>query len=274
MLTRKQRCCLSLLCLAVVAPVKADLIFTSPPRESRAKGIEVYQPITDYLSKVTGQKVVYQYPDNWLTYQRDMRKNVYDIVFDGPAFIGWREAKLHHVPLVKVPGKLAFVVIVKPDQTRVQQLKDLAGHMICAFPPPNLATLTVLYEFDNPVRQPLIVPIQSIAGAYQGVASGKCVAGILQTKVYEKLSAEHGPMKILFTSKPMSNQAFTAGPRISPDMQEKIARALLSEDGKAATQKLRAEFKAKNFEPATKEEYAGLGKLLRDVWGFEPDASP
>src|SRR5512135_225067 len=79
MLTRKQRYCLSLLCLAVVAPVKADLIFTSPPRESRAKGNEVYQPISDYLSKVTGQKVVYQYPDNWLTYQRDMRKNVYDI---------------------------------------------------------------------------------------------------------------------------------------------------------------------------------------------------
>jgi len=273
MLTRKQRYCLSLLFLCVAAPANADLIFTSPPRESRAKGIEVYQPIADYLSKVTGQKVVYQYPDNWLTYQRDMHKNAYDIVFDGPAFIGWREARLHHVPLVKVPGKLTFVVIVKPGQTKVQQLKDLAGHMICAFPPPNLATLTVLYEFDNPVRQPMIVPTQSFPGAYQGVASGKCMAGILQTKVYEKLAAEHGPMKILFTSKPMSNQAFTAGPRIPPDMQEKIARALLSEAGNAATEKLRAEFKTKGFEPATKEEYAGLGKLLRDVWGFELDGS-
>lgn len=64
MLTRKQRYCLSLLFLCVVAPVKADIIFTSPPRESHAKGLEVYQPIADYLSKVIGQKVVYQYPDN------------------------------------------------------------------------------------------------------------------------------------------------------------------------------------------------------------------
>lgn len=271
--SQKQRYSLSLLFVCLIAPVKADLIFTSPPRESRAKGVEVYQPIADYLSKVTGQKVVYQYPDNWLTYQQDMRKDMYDIVFDGPAFIGWRESRLHHVPLVKLPGKLVFVVIVKPDQNKIQQLKDLAGRTICAFPPPNLATLTVLVEFDNPARQPLIVETPSFPGAYQGVASGKCAAGILQTKIYEKLAAEHGAMKILFTSKPVSNQAFTAGPRVPPDMQQKIARALLSEEAKAATQKLRDEFKIKNFEPATREEYAGLDRLLRDVWGFGLDAS-
>lgn len=273
MLTRKQRYCLPLIFLAVVTPVKADLIFTSPPRESRAKGVEVYQPITDYLSKITGQKVVYRYPDNWLTYQQEMRKDVYDIVFDGPAFIGWREARQHHVPLVKVPGKLVFVVIVKPDQNKVQQLKDLAGRTICAFPPPNLATLTVLVEFDNPARQPLIVETPSFAGAYQGVASGKCVAGIMQIKVYEKFAAQHGPMKILFTSQPVSNQALTAGPRVPAEMKEKITRALLSPEGTAAAQKLLDEFKIKHFEPATKEEYAGLGKLLRDVWGFDLDAS-
>ena len=271
--TRKQRYCLSLLLLCVVAPVKADFIFTSPPRESRAKGIEVYQPIADYLSKVTGQKVIYQYPDNWLTYQQDMRKDVYDIVFDGPAFIGWRETKLHHVPLVKVPGKLSFVVIIKPDQNKVQQLKDLAGRTICAFPPPNLATLTVLVEFDNPARQPLIMETSSFAGAYQGVASGKCAAGIMQTKVYEKLATQHGAMKVLFTSQPVPNQGFTAGPRVPPEMKEKIVKALLSPEGTAAARKLLDEFKMKHFEPATKEEYAGLGKLLRDVWGFELDGS-
>jgi hypothetical protein len=41
--------------------------------------------------------------------------------------------------------------------------------------------------------------------------------------------------------------------------------ALLSPAGKIATQKLRDEFKVQEFDPATKEEYAGLGKLLRDT---------
>jgi phosphonate transport system substrate-binding protein len=269
----KLLCCLGCVLLCLVLPARADLIFTSPPRESRAKGIEVYQPIADFLTKVTGQKVVYRYPDNWLSYQQDMRNDLYDIVFDGPAFIGWREARQQHVPLVKVPGKLVFVVIVKPDQNKIQQLQDLAGRSICAFPPPNLATLTVLVAFDNPARQPLIVQTPSFAAAYEGVASGKCTAGIMQAKLYEKFAAERGPMKVVFTSQPVPNQAFTAGPRVPPEMKEKIAKALLSPEGTAAAHKLLEEFKIPHFEPATKEEYAGLGRLLRDVWGFDLNGS-
>lgn len=267
--TRKLVTCLLLSGIFTTGPALADLVFSSPPRESRAKGEEVYQPIADFLSKVTGRKIVYRYPDNWLVYQRDMRKGIYDIVFDGPAFIGWRQDMQGHVPLVKLPGKLSFVVAVKTEQQKIQALKDLAGRAVCAFPPPNLATLTVLYEFDNPSRQPLIVEIQSFPGAYQGVMNGKCVAGILQTKIYEKLAAEQGGTRVIFSSRAVPNQAFTAGGRVSPELREKMAAALLTPEGKAATQKLRGEFKVEDFEPATKAEYAGLGKLLRDVWGFE-----
>jgi hypothetical protein len=45
--------------------------------------------------------------------------------------------------------------------------------------------------------------------------------------------------------------------------------ARLSPEGKIATQKLRDEFKVQDFEPATKAESAGLGNLLRDIWGFD-----
>lgn len=269
MLTRKLAVCLLLTGFFAAPPALADLIFSSPPRESRAKGEEVYQPIADYLSKVTGQKVIYRYPDNWLVYQRDMRNDVYDIVFDGPAFIGWRQDRQGHVPLVKLPGKLSFVVAVRKEQQKIQTLKDLAGRSICAFPPPNLATLTVLYEFDNPLRQPLIVETQNFPGAYEGVMNGKCLAGILQTKIYEKLAAERGGTRVIFSSRGMPNQAFTAGPRLAPELKDKITQALLSPEGKIATQKLLAEFKLQDFEPATKEEYAGLGMLLRDTWGFD-----
>ncbi|MHB1140274.1 MAG: phosphate/phosphite/phosphonate ABC transporter substrate-binding protein [Sulfuricaulis sp.] len=269
MLTRKLFACLLLSGFFAAPSALADLVFSSPPRESRAKGEEVYQPIADYLSKVTGQKVIYRYPDNWLVYQRDMQKGIYDIVFDGPAFIGWRQDMQGHVPLVKLPGKLSFVLVVKKEQQKIRALRDLAGRSICAFPPPNLATLTVLYEFDNPSRQPLIVETQSFPGAYEGVMNGKCVAGILQTKIYEKLAAERDGTKVIFSSRGVPNQAFTAGPRLVPELKAKITQALLSSEGKVATRKLLAEFKLQDFEPATKEEYAGLGKLLRDVWGFD-----
>ncbi|MHB8535036.1 MAG: phosphate/phosphite/phosphonate ABC transporter substrate-binding protein [Sulfuricaulis sp.] len=270
MFTRKKILVVGLLSLVLAAPPAfAALVLTSPPRESRAKGIEVYQPIADFLSKVTGQKIIYQYPDNWLLYQQDMRKGKYDIIFDGPAFVGWRIDKLGHTPLVKLPGKMVFMVVVKKDQNKIQSLKELEGHTICAFPPPNLATLTVLFEFDNPVRQPLIMEIHNFQGAYKGVLGGKCSAAIFPKKKFEQLSGELGGTKVIFTSKPISNQAFTASPRVSPELQDKIAKALLSPEGEVATQKLRGEFNVKDFVPATKDEYMGLGKFLRDTWGFE-----
>ena len=252
-----------------VLPVQAELILSSAPRDSREKEEEIFRPIADLLSRAVGEKVTFRYGDNFLVYQSEMRKGSYDIVLDGPQFVGWRMAKLGHVPLVKFPGNLAFVAITKNNQDKIKDLKDLAGRTVCAFPPPNLATLTVLYEFGNPSRQPLILEVQSFPDAYKGAISGKCVGGILQAKLYQDLDKEAKAAKVLFTSKPLPNQAFSASPRVTAEKRERIVQTLLSPEGAAATQKLREVFKVQALLPATVEEYQGLGKLLRDVWGFD-----
>lgn len=256
--------------LAGALPAHADLILSSAPRDTREREEEIFKPIANLLSKAAGENVTFQYGDNFLVYQSEMRKGSYDIALDGPAFVSWRMARLGHVPLVKFPGNLTFVAIAKSGQDKIKDLKDLAGRTVCAFPPPNLATLTVLYEFDNPVRQPLIVEVQNFPDAYKGVASGKCIGGILQAKLYQDLDKEAKAAKVLFTSKPLPNQAFSSGPRVTAEKRARIVQALLSPEGATATQKLRDTFKVPALAPATVEEYQGLGKLMRDVWGFGP----
>lgn len=251
--------------------VAAEYVFAVPPRESEQKARETYQPIADFLGKVTGAKFTLRYTDNWLTYQSDMRKDVYDFVFDGPQFIGWRMAKLQHAPIAKLQGNLVFVVIARSDNTKVKELKDLAGRSVCGFAPPNLATLTMYVPFTNPSRQPMVREVrQSFKEAYEKVVSKECEGGVLQVAIYDKLN--DGPTKdttqILYKSKPVPNQGFSAGPRIPADMQMKITEALLSPEGQLATAKLRGEFGNKDIMPATPGEYDGLGKLLKDAWGF------
>jgi len=262
------------LALALAAPAApAELVFSAPPREAGAGGDDSYGPIADFIAKVVGQKVVYQNPGNWLTYQSEMRKGQYDIVFDGPAFIGWRMSHLDHQPLVKFPGELSFVVIVRKDQGKISELKDLAGRTLCAHAPPNLATLTVQFEFDNPMRQPLVLETMGFPSAYKGVVSGRCVGAILQGKILAELDKEAQAVKVVFKSKGLPNQAFSAGPRLGPEMREKLSAALLSPEGLQATEKLRARFKIKEFVRAQPQEYAGLGKLMRDVYGFDDNAA-
>ncbi len=248
-----------------INPLANTLVLSAPPRGSLADETENYQPIADFLSRVAGKKVVYQHSDNWLSYTSDMTKDKYDIVFDGPHFNGWRMEKLQHTPLVKLPEDFIFVVVAKADNASITEMKRLAGRRICAHAPPNLGTLTMLKQFDNPARQPLIVEVQGWDKSYNGLMEGKCVATVLPLKSLEKMDKGGNLTKVLYKSETLPNQAVSAGPRVTQETQDRIKKALLSEEGKAATAKLRAAYAGKDFIPATRNEYGGLGVYLKDA---------
>jgi ABC-type phosphate/phosphonate transport system substrate-binding protein len=259
---------------ATYIPSKAaeseELILSSPPRGTAAKEKEIYEPIADFLSKTTGKKVIFRYSDNWLSYSKGMTQGSYDLVFDGPHFNGWRQDKLGHVPLIKIKDDLIFVLITKAENQRITEAKNLVGRSICAHAPPNLGTLTLYSQFDNPARQPVITQTEGWDNAYKGLIDGKCEATVVPLKNLAKFDAgEKKLTKIIYKSPAMPNQALSAGRRITPDVQAKIKQALLSEEGKKATEKLREAYAIKEFVSASREEYAGLGKLLKDTMYFE-----
>jgi len=259
---------------ATYIPSKAaeseELVLSAPPRGTPAKEKEIYEPIAELLSKTIGKKVTFRYSDNWLSYSKDMIQGSYDLVFDGPHFNGWREDKLGHVPLIKINEDFIFALITKAENQRITEVKNLAGRTICAHAPPNLGTLLLYSQFDNPVRQPVIIEIQGWDNAYKGLIDGKCEATIVPLKNLAKFDAgEKKATKIIYKSRTMPNQALSAGPRITPAMQAKIRQAMLSEEGKKATEKLREVYAIKEFVSASREEYAGLGRLLKHTLYFE-----
>jgi ABC-type phosphate/phosphonate transport system substrate-binding protein len=244
-------------------------IFSAPPRGTEAKEREVYDPIARYLSQSTGEHIVYKHPDNWLNYQNQMQQGKYDLVFDGPHFIGWRIDRVGHQPLAKLPGDLAFVVITKNDDMK---LDGLAGRRICGLAPPNLATLTMYKQFPNPMRQPQVKEVKSFAMAYRDVMDQKCDAAVMRDKMYFKLTAKAKHKgKVIWSSDGISNQGFSAGPRLGAETKQKITNALLSPDAQKPLAKFFDRFSKKNKKlvQATAEEYAGHGGLLKDVWGFK-----
>jgi ABC-type phosphate/phosphonate transport system substrate-binding protein len=263
---------LSLLALCSTTSMAKDFVFSAPPRGPAAKEAAVYQPIADYLSRATGKTIVYKHPDNWLNYQNQMQKGNYDLVFDGPHFIGWRVDKVQHQPLAKLPGKLSFVIFVRNDNLTINRADDLAGRTLCGLAPPNLATLTMYNQFPNPMRQPLVVEVKSFPAGYQQVMTGRCTAGVMRDKMFNKLQKQHGnPGRVVWRSNGTANQGFSAGPKFSNSDKTRITNSLLSPDAKPHLNKFFERFskKKKVLLPANTQEYAGLGILLRDVWGFE-----
>ncbi len=259
---------LTALLLDVRSAQAEEFVFSAPPRGTEQEEIEVYKPIADALSEATGKKIVYRFPGDWLSYQSLMQKGELDIVFDGPHFIAWRMQVLGHEPLAKLPGKLGFVVVTRRDSDKYQDLKDLAGRTICALAPPNLATLTMQAQFDNPARIPYLVEVKSFKEAYEEAMKGRrCVAAVLRDKEFEKF--DKGQAKVLWRSRGVANQGFSVGPRLGAEDREKIAKVLLSADAKTRFTAFFDLFnKGKDLERATRADYEGLHVLLKDVYGY------
>jgi len=252
---------------ALKTPAGETLIFSAPPRESPEEAARTYQPIADYLSKAIGKRVVYKYPRTWGVYRTEMINDRYDIVFDGPHFNSYRAEKLKHNILVRFPENREFAIIVRKDD-KLTAVSDLAGRTFCSPPPPNLATLVALSQFDNAPRQPVIVPAKGWAAVYDGVISGKCNGGVLPTGNLQALDKD-GLAKVVFKSQAVPEQAFSAGPRLSSADQNKIVAALTAPEAAGPTERLRAAAKSGDrLVAASNQEYVGLSELLKKEWGF------
>lgn len=247
-----------------------ELVLSAAPREDEQTATAIYGPVAELLSKALGKPVVFKHVGNWGMYQGLMQKGAFDIVFDGPHFNSWRADNTRHNVLVKVPGDHVFVVLVRKDNDKIREIRQLAGRTVCAHAPPNLGTLTALNEFDNPSRQPIIVNVDGWKNIYDGMLAGKCVAAVIPLKKLEQFEQAGGrESRIVFRGATMPDNALSAGPRLAPSEQEKITRALLSPEGEKATALLREKYgNNKPFVATTNKDFAGLSTYLKNEWGY------
>ncbi len=252
-----------------------DLILTAPPREKPEAAQQQYGPMAAYLSRLFGRRVRYVFPGNWLKYQRDMRDDKYDIIFDGPHFISWRIQHLGNHAVVRLPGTLEFYLLAKKDDDKINNVGDLVAKRFCGVPPPNLASLSIIAAFPNPVQQPVILGIRGAAKAVYGAfMKGECEAAVLRSAYVKKrlTKEQQAALKIVYASKPYPNQGITVSKRVTPREEELMVQALTVGDGVKSTTPILKRFggKAKHFIPAKDSEFAGINNLLEGViFGWE-----
>lgn len=258
--------------LFAAAPTWAELVLTAPPREDVQEGQRVYGPIAEHLSEVLERTVVYRHPQSWPQYEASMKRDEFDIVFDGPHFAAWRIQNLSNQAVARLPGSLAFVLVVREDDP-AQQPRDLVGERICSLPAPNLAGLTLYGMFPNPARQPEMSIIRQ--GGFREITrafeEGKCRAAIYRKSFYQAHLPEQTKrsLRVIRESAPLLNQGITVSRRIGTSEREAIGRALTTPEGGEAVRALLERFAGKNqkIELAGTGDYQGYN-LLHDQMVF------
>jgi len=258
-------------CLFFSQQINAKLLLTAPPRESAAQGQKIYGPLAAHLTKILGEEVVYKHPRDWLRYQRDIRRDVYDIIFDGPHFASWRILHLSHSPLVKLPGRLDFFFVAPKSSENIREPKDLVLKKVCAIPPPNLTSLVLLNVLNSPIREPLIKSVKGgMPAVFKQLKEGKCVAAVLRQDYFNKKLTEdqRKDFKVIYTSEKIPNQVITASSRVNNVDQAKIIDTLTNGEGAQAVEKILRRFagkKVKSFVAAKKQDYEGQNEFLEGV---------
>ena len=261
--------------LLIAGQASAELVLSTQPRGPHTEVDRPFEELASYLTKLTGAAVSYRYMDDWLTYATEMQSGQYDIAFDGPAFVSWRMRNQNHEVLAKIAGdSVRHVVVVKKDNNRIKSIHGLAGHTVCGRPTPNLASLVLLKEFTNPMRQPIIVPAESYDDAFQKMLAGRCTGALVGESRFKKYSDEdRGMTKVVFTSEPLPTPAITAGPRVTPEQKRKIVEALTApEASKHIGTFLKKYAGDKPFVAANPAAYRPHYILLKHERGFENHA--
>ncbi|WP_455221436.1 phosphate/phosphite/phosphonate ABC transporter substrate-binding protein [Kaarinaea lacus] len=250
----------------------ADLILGAPPRETPSKGKELYEPIAEKLTEILGEKVVYQQPKNWAEYTTKMRDGYYDIVFDGPHFVAWRQKNLKHTPVASLPGTLEFYIITDKDNKLLNNARDLVGKKICGMPSPHLATDLVFDLYKNPVLQPTIYEVKGgQRKSFEAFKEGKCAATIFRSTLYNKLpDDERKELKIVVKTRTLPNQTISVSQRLQKQANA-IADFLVSKDGAITADNLLSRYsgRKKQFIKAQPEKFVGAADILEGVvWGW------
>ncbi|MFK5950731.1 MAG: PhnD/SsuA/transferrin family substrate-binding protein [Methylococcales bacterium] len=267
----KQSTLLLVACLIFSHQVSARLILTAPPRETAEQGKKLYGPLAEHLTQLLGEEVIYQHPRDWLRYQRDIRRDVYDIIFDGPHFASWRILHLSHTPLAKLPGRLDFYFIAHKSSSDINEPNDLVLKDVCAIPPPNLTSLVLLNVLNSPIREPLIKSIKGgMKSVFKALKNNECVAAVVRQDFFDKKLSEEqrSQFKVIYSSKKIPNQVITASSRVNKLNQSKIVASLTMNGVNMAVEGIIRRFAGKNvqtFISVTDGDYEGQNRFLEGV---------
>jgi len=243
------------------------LIFSTPPTQSVETTKKNYQPLVDYISDAINQKIILRPAKNFVEYSKNLRENKYDMVFDGPHFVNWRIRKQNHVVVAKQVGELHFTIIVN-KKSSIISLEDLWTLPVCTPSVPHLGTLTLLEIYSNPIREPIIVPVQSFKHALTCLREGRGVAALVRDKYWYKKADKSGLRVIHTTKRKMPARALTVGQRIDKIARRQIMMALTSKQGQEYAEKAFSTIGGGKFVRAKTGEFSGLGEIINQVWGF------
>lgn len=228
----------------------------------------IYQPLADYIGKVTGRKCVLLTHDSFFAYWVTIHQGKgYDLALDEAHFTDYRLQKLGFTVLVKAPDMVTYSLVMLRKKV-VANPAQLVGRRIATLGIPSVGAARLNAIFPNPSRQPITLEVNSLEQGMQLLLDGKVQAAILPTPFVNQQKAQGADVRAVLLTEPIPNIALSAGPGLPAAEREVLRKALLDADKNDAGRKMLRALGMEKFDPATAAIYAGQSRILAEYWGY------
>jgi len=226
---------------------------------------EHWKSIIEYISLYSGQKIKFETANSLEEFEENVRHGEYDFVLLNANKYTEAHDTVGYTAFAKEKDRMDKGVIVVQQDSKIKTIDDLKSHTL-AFSDPSHFTSTVLTQSQFNERQiPVKVEyLESDKSVYHGVEQGDYAAGGGKLATFNDINPSvHAKLRVIWTSKQYSANAFAAHPRVSALLLTKVRQALIGMSSDVNGLRLLANVKLKGVDKASDEEWNDIRSLKR-----------
>jgi len=207
-----------------------NLTFGIVPQQSAKKLAKLWTPISIYLSKKTGVKILFTTANDIPTFEKRVLAGEYDLAYMNPYHFTVFNQKPGYQAIIKQSDKRIKGILVVAKESPIRSLQDLQGKTL-SFPSPAAFAASVLPRAKIQKEGITFSPkyVSSHDSVYLTVSRGLFPAGGGVMRTLKNTDQEvRDKLRVLWTTPGYTPHAIAVHPRLDIGLKNKIQSAFLS----------------------------------------------
>ena len=240
------------------------LTFGFLPLVSSEKLVQRFAPLVHYLSAALNTPVRIETAADFDTFiRRTNNEKRYDLLFTAPHLFYLAREKADYQLLVSVDAPGMSAIIVVPQKSKINTIRDLTGRKLATVDPMGLATLLVRKQLEehglDPDADLTLVKTPSHNASLLSSYYGATDASSLMMPPFKVANPEvRESMRIIAVTESAPHMPISAAPWIEPECREATTLALLGMPSTVAGKEALVKAGFKRFARSLPEQYDSL----------------
>ncbi len=244
-----------------------ELVFGVLPQSMSYAMKKQWQLLIEQVSVESGHKIRFEAADDLEDFERKLSRGAYDFVLLNAQMYTQAHDKTGYEAFAKESGHTDKGVIVVHRDSPIKTLADLKNQSL-AMSDPRHFTSTVLTKahLDDAGIKVNEEYVESDTSVYRAVVHGDIPAGAGEINTLNNINPNaHSKLRIIWSSKQYSSNAFAAHPRVKPEQLKRVQQALLELNTDAKGKRLLSKVKFKGIAEASDQEWDDIRTLKQQL---------